>query len=228
MYHGLMRCVVRLLPSAGVAVRPCVSSFVRTRPLFLLIPHQRDVHMSGLNQDLAHIMRFSHLSLSARSCFSGLTGAVRTSFGGYKEIAPVVHAVLSKTLHSMWHKNTADGTTDVTRTIHLGTPTEHQRRCYTLVLKGMGAISASCLSLSLLFPCRTDPVHSIVCSAAHVLQPSRLRLLSLFRVIQCFHTRARKFCSPETWHKICLTCAQTPSGLDPPAPFCFYISPRAH
>lgn len=29
-----------------------------------------------------------------------------------------------------------DGTTDVTRTVHLGTPTEHQRRCYTRVLQG--------------------------------------------------------------------------------------------
>lgn len=28
------------------------------------------------------------------------------------------------------------GTTDVTRTVHLGTPTEHQRRCYTRVLQG--------------------------------------------------------------------------------------------
>eukprot|EP00123_Amoebidium_parasiticum_P016104 comp23288_c0_seq1/m.38193 comp23288_c0_seq1/g.38193 ORF comp23288_c0_seq1/g.38193 comp23288_c0_seq1/m.38193 type:complete len:643 (-) comp23288_c0_seq1:90-2018(-) len=29
-----------------------------------------------------------------------------------------------------------DGTTDTTRTLHFGTPTEHQIRCYTLVLKG--------------------------------------------------------------------------------------------
>lgn len=28
-----------------------------------------------------------------------------------------------------------DGTTDVTRTVHFGTPTQHQRRCFTLVLK---------------------------------------------------------------------------------------------
>lgn len=28
-----------------------------------------------------------------------------------------------------------DGTTDVTRTVHFGTPTEHQRHCCTLVLK---------------------------------------------------------------------------------------------
>jgi len=30
-----------------------------------------------------------------------------------------------------------DGTTDVTRTIHLGTPTQHEKECFTRVLKGM-------------------------------------------------------------------------------------------
>eukprot|EP00090_Calanus_glacialis_P043927 TRINITY_DN7796_c0_g1_i1.p1 TRINITY_DN7796_c0_g1~~TRINITY_DN7796_c0_g1_i1.p1 ORF type:complete len:620 (+),score=228.62 TRINITY_DN7796_c0_g1_i1:83-1942(+) len=30
-----------------------------------------------------------------------------------------------------------DGTTDVTRTIHLGTPTHHEKECFTRVLKGM-------------------------------------------------------------------------------------------
>eukprot|EP00123_Amoebidium_parasiticum_P020934 comp5890_c0_seq2/m.1748 comp5890_c0_seq2/g.1748 ORF comp5890_c0_seq2/g.1748 comp5890_c0_seq2/m.1748 type:complete len:655 (-) comp5890_c0_seq2:260-2224(-) len=29
-----------------------------------------------------------------------------------------------------------DGTTDTTRTVHMGTPTDYQRKCYTLVLKG--------------------------------------------------------------------------------------------
>lgn len=29
-----------------------------------------------------------------------------------------------------------NGTTDVTRTVHMGTPTEHQKRCYTRVLQG--------------------------------------------------------------------------------------------
>ncbi len=29
-----------------------------------------------------------------------------------------------------------DGTTDVTRTLHFGAPTAHQRRCFTRVLKG--------------------------------------------------------------------------------------------
>ena len=34
-----------------------------------------------------------------------------------------------------------DGTTDVTRTIAIGTPTDEQRRCYTRVLQGMIAVS---------------------------------------------------------------------------------------
>ncbi|CAM9181008.1 unnamed protein product [Ectocarpus sp. 6 AP-2014] len=34
-----------------------------------------------------------------------------------------------------------DGTTDVTRTVHFGSPTEHQRRCFTLVLKGHIALA---------------------------------------------------------------------------------------
>ncbi len=35
----------------------------------------------------------------------------------------------------------SDGTTDVTRTIHLGTPTAHERRTFTLVLKGHIALA---------------------------------------------------------------------------------------
>jgi len=34
-----------------------------------------------------------------------------------------------------------DGTTDITRTIHLGTPTPHERACFTRVLKGVIALS---------------------------------------------------------------------------------------
>ncbi len=30
-----------------------------------------------------------------------------------------------------------DGTTDVTRTIHFGTPSQHEKECFTRVLKGM-------------------------------------------------------------------------------------------
>jgi Xaa-Pro aminopeptidase len=30
-----------------------------------------------------------------------------------------------------------DGTTDVTRTIHLGSPTDYQKECFTMVLKGI-------------------------------------------------------------------------------------------
>ncbi|CAG7833794.1 unnamed protein product [Allacma fusca] len=33
-----------------------------------------------------------------------------------------------------------DGTTDVTRTLHFGTPTEHERECFTRVLKGQIAL----------------------------------------------------------------------------------------
>ncbi len=30
-----------------------------------------------------------------------------------------------------------DGTTDVTRTLHFGTPSQHEKECFTRVLKGM-------------------------------------------------------------------------------------------
>lgn len=30
----------------------------------------------------------------------------------------------------------SDGTTDVTRTLHFGTPTEYEKRCFTRVLQG--------------------------------------------------------------------------------------------
>jgi len=36
-----------------------------------------------------------------------------------------------------------DGTTDVTRTVHLGTPSQHQKDCFTRVLKGMIGLAAS-------------------------------------------------------------------------------------
>lgn len=39
--------------------------------------------------------------------------------------------------------NYLDGTTDITRTIALGTPTEEQRRCFTLVMKGHIALGTS-------------------------------------------------------------------------------------
>ncbi|CAM9376711.1 unnamed protein product, partial [Sphacelaria rigidula] len=34
-----------------------------------------------------------------------------------------------------------DGTTDITRTLHFGEPTPHQRHCFTLVLKGHIALA---------------------------------------------------------------------------------------
>jgi Xaa-Pro aminopeptidase len=42
-----------------------------------------------------------------------------------------------------------DGTTDVTRTIHLGTPTTHQKECFTRVLKGMIGLATA------VFPAKT-------------------------------------------------------------------------
>jgi len=42
-----------------------------------------------------------------------------------------------------------DGTTDVTRTIHLGTPTTHQKECFTRVLKGMIGLASA------VFPAKT-------------------------------------------------------------------------
>ena len=34
-----------------------------------------------------------------------------------------------------------DGTTDTTRTVHFGTPTDYQRRCFTRVLQGHIALA---------------------------------------------------------------------------------------
>jgi len=42
-----------------------------------------------------------------------------------------------------------DGTTDVTRTIHLGTPTSHEKECFTRVLKGMIGLATA------VFPAKT-------------------------------------------------------------------------
>jgi len=36
-----------------------------------------------------------------------------------------------------------DGTTDVTRTLHFGTPSQHQKNCFTRVLKGVIAINSA-------------------------------------------------------------------------------------
>lgn len=36
-----------------------------------------------------------------------------------------------------------DGTTDITRTIHLGTPTAHERECFTRVMKGHISLAMS-------------------------------------------------------------------------------------
>ena len=34
------------------------------------------------------------------------------------------------------------GTTDITRTMHFGTPSDHQKRCFTAVLKGHIALDS--------------------------------------------------------------------------------------
>ena len=36
-----------------------------------------------------------------------------------------------------------DGTTDVTRTVHFGTPSAHMKRCYTAVLQGHIALATA-------------------------------------------------------------------------------------
>ena len=36
-----------------------------------------------------------------------------------------------------------DGTTDITRTVHFGTPTEHEKECFTRVLKGQIALASA-------------------------------------------------------------------------------------
>lgn len=38
------------------------------------------------------------------------------------------------------------GTTDITRTMHFGTPSDHQKRCFTAVLKGHIALDSCVLS----------------------------------------------------------------------------------
>lgn len=40
-----------------------------------------------------------------------------------------------------------DGTTDVTRTLHFGQPSEHQRRCFTRVLQGHIAVATSVMPI---------------------------------------------------------------------------------
>lgn len=36
-----------------------------------------------------------------------------------------------------------DGTTDVTRTLHFGTPTDYQKECFTRVFKGQANLAMS-------------------------------------------------------------------------------------
>lgn len=41
------------------------------------------------------------------------------------------------------HLASRDGTTDVTRTVHFGEPSEYQKKCFTLVLKGVIALNTA-------------------------------------------------------------------------------------
>ncbi|XP_071947124.1 xaa-Pro aminopeptidase 1-like isoform X2 [Antedon mediterranea] len=64
-----------------------------------------------------------------------------------------------------------DGTTDVTRTMHFGTPTQHQKECFTRVVKGVIGISSAifpngtnghqldCLARRSLWNCGLDYLH---------------------------------------------------------------------
>ncbi|CAM9717427.1 unnamed protein product, partial [Hapterophycus canaliculatus] len=82
------------------------------------------------------------------------TGYVSLSFetiSGYGPNGAVIHyAAQEETARSLGTDSLflldsgaqyTDGTTDVTRTVHFGTPTQHQRRCFTLVLKGHIALA---------------------------------------------------------------------------------------
>eukprot|EP00953_Heterococcus_sp_UTEX-ZZ885_P041423 21131-Heterococcus_DN1.PRE.3 len=83
----------------------------------------------------------------ARACTSiGAAAAVAVQQCHCSFVAVVWHnAALLEPCTSLEHCKDAafihlyraiDGTTDVTRTLHFGTPTAHQKHCFTLVLKG--------------------------------------------------------------------------------------------
>ncbi len=54
------------------------------------------------------------------------------------------------------------GTTDITRTVHFGTPSDHQKRCFTAVLKGHIALD-SCAPL--LVPPHLDSIQCMLLTA---------------------------------------------------------------
>lgn len=58
------------------------------------------------------------------------------------------------------------GTTDVTRTMHFGAPTDHQKMCFTRVLQVLLSFFSASLTMALLIPLlRSDPrVHFGMCS----------------------------------------------------------------
>lgn len=55
-----------------------------------------------------------------------------------------------------------NGTTDVTRTLHFGTPTEYEKKCFTLVLKGNISLGTS------VFPEKTSGLKLDVLARAHL------------------------------------------------------------
>jgi Xaa-Pro aminopeptidase len=65
----------------------------------------------------------------------------------YKPSATTAAALVPHTPDAMFLLDSGaqylDGTTDVTRTVHFGTPTAHQRACYTGVLKGHIALATA-------------------------------------------------------------------------------------
>jgi hypothetical protein len=67
-----------------------------------------------------------------------------------------------------------DGTTDVTRTVHLGTPTDFERECYTRVFKGTYAIR-SCI-----FPAKIKVCYQILLKKNLTLCVHRETILMLW------------------------------------------------
>lgn len=80
---------------------------------------------------------------SVQADFKGLSFTTISSVGPHGAIihySPSAETDVPLTTDSLYLCDSGghylDGTTDVTRTIHLGTPTEYERECFTRVLKG--------------------------------------------------------------------------------------------
>lgn len=67
------------------------------------------------------------------------------------------------------------GTTDITRTMHLGTPDDYQRRCYTRVLQGHIGLDKVCWRV---IPCRPTDLGPLAARLPpHALQPPATHLV---------------------------------------------------